>query len=167
MVGNEGATERGRLKQCEGKHGVAKIFAKASRRALGKPVLLFWAAGSHSNSSGADYGLRTHTHTHTHTQLKLKNMCTQTNNCTNKQSMDQSKTTCAPTEVSNAHSQVFVQPPNITCHPLGQGASTGNFMSNVRVTCVGQQHVSGLWLTEATTMTTLTPLIPRMRKHRD
>lgn len=47
-------------KKCKGKHGATKIFAKASRRVAGKPVLLFWESGRHSKSSGNDYGLRVH-----------------------------------------------------------------------------------------------------------
>lgn len=56
------------MKECEGKHGVAKIFAKASWRAAGKSALLFWEAGRHSKSSGADYGPLVQEHTHKHTQ---------------------------------------------------------------------------------------------------
>lgn len=48
------------MKECEGKHGVAKIFAKASWRAARKPALLFWEAGRHSKSSGPDYGPSVH-----------------------------------------------------------------------------------------------------------
>lgn len=55
------------MKECEGKHGVAKIFAKASWRAVRKPALLFWVAGRHSKSSGADYGLCVHKRVHVHT----------------------------------------------------------------------------------------------------
>lgn len=51
---------RNALSECEGKHGVAKIFAKAGWRARGKPVLLFWETGRHTKSSGADYGLSVH-----------------------------------------------------------------------------------------------------------
>lgn len=62
-----------RVKECEGKHGVAKIFAKASWRAARKPALLFWETGRHSKSSGADYGLRVHkrvcAHINTHQQI--------------------------------------------------------------------------------------------------
>lgn len=51
---------RSEKKKCKGKHGATKIFAKASRRVAGKPVLLFWESGRHSKSSGNDYGLRVH-----------------------------------------------------------------------------------------------------------
>lgn len=53
-------TDEGEREKSEGKHGVAKIFAKARRRVAGKPAVLFWDAGRRSKSSGADYGLPAH-----------------------------------------------------------------------------------------------------------
>lgn len=73
---NEKRTDWVRVKECKGKHGVAKIFAKASWRAARKPALLFWEAGRRSKSSGADYGLRVHKRTcmctHKHTSANMK-----------------------------------------------------------------------------------------------
>lgn len=46
--------------ECEGKHALTKIFAKASRSAASKTSAAILGTGRRSRSSGAGYGLRVH-----------------------------------------------------------------------------------------------------------